>query len=76
MAMAVSDRVKFVKAPTNLLYCAICKKLYADPVINFACGHSFCRKCLILQLRQDVKFTCPVDSVTSAVDPKNLVVNR
>lgn len=46
-----------VTALTNSLQCSLCLSLICEP-ISIACGHSFCRVCLVESLRRHKK-QCP-----------------
>ncbi len=67
---------KFVQEPNAHLLCSICRQVFRDPVINVKCGHTFCRSCLLQEVKEDDHNAtkCPLDAVTCELD--KLVVNR
>ncbi|KAL4234254.1 hypothetical protein ACF0H5_005904 [Mactra antiquata] len=58
----------FIKEPSQHLTCPVCQKLYTQPVINIACGHTFCKGCAESISR------CPVDG--NECMGGQMVVNR
>ena len=65
---------KFVNAPSGSLFCPLCEKLFQDPVISIACGHTFCRPCVDNRLITIPRMSCPVDN--AQVELNNLVPNK
>ena len=53
--------MKFVEPPNSHLICGICGRLFTDPVISTACGHTYCRKCI--DTGENKAVSCPVDGV-------------
>ena len=58
---------------TNILDCSLCLCLICEP-ISIACGHSFCRVCLVKSLRRHRK-RCPTCREVCHISPENAPEN-
>ncbi|XP_066917138.1 E3 ubiquitin-protein ligase TRAF7-like [Clytia hemisphaerica] len=67
-------QTRFVNEPSNSLFCPICRKLFQDPSISIACGHTFCRSCVDSRLRSRSHMTCPLDN--AQIETNSLVPNK
>jgi len=69
--------VRFVKEPSSFIVCKLCKRVFANPVINVKCGHTYCMTCLTKPspVRDGISLVqCPEDGVECNVT--ELVLNR
>ena len=62
----------FLRPPSDQLVCALCSKVFFDPVIS-QCGHTFCRRCIEDSCET---LSCPNDGSTLAVVTSNLAVSE
>ncbi|WAR12330.1 TRAF7-like protein [Mya arenaria] len=63
-----SPPLVYISEPSQHFHCPVCKGLYQEPVINIACGHTFCKQC------SRTIDKCPLDD--SACEQQQMVVNR
>uniref|UniRef100_A0A8V5H1U7 Uncharacterized protein n=1 Tax=Melopsittacus undulatus TaxID=13146 RepID=A0A8V5H1U7_MELUD len=56
------------------LSCACCLQRFADPVRLPACGHSFCRPCILQYCKGRQRAACPL--CREGFEPKDLRPNR
>ena len=55
----------------DIASCAICYDIYIKPTIIIPCGHTFCNKCIMTHIDNDM--TCPLDKLE--INPELFVVN-
>lgn len=61
----------FIEQPNKKLFCALCNRVFKDPVI-VSCGHTFCQRCVeVLQ-----EGCCPVDKTKLTIVVANLAVGE
>ena len=74
---ASAARRTFIEPVTSHVLCPMCRNVFTDPVMNVACGHTYCLVCIeSTGVHRDGKtyVRCPDDRKECLVN--ELVVNR